>query len=84
MLALGFAFIFIQVSRKELTYRMRLVSSGISLSLAGYLIVMGVMHVFTGIQSYIIVSLFGFLVAYRLIRTDLKTWRWFREKSSMA
>lgn len=34
MLAFGFAFILIQGTRRELTYRMRLVSSDISVALA--------------------------------------------------
>ena len=93
MLGIGFSFTLVQAARKRLTYRMRLTSSVISITIAGYLVITGLLYL-AGFLSRIldeswesgmpltIISVFGLAVAYRLIRTDLRTWRWYRETAS--
>jgi cytochrome bd-type quinol oxidase subunit 1 len=83
MLIIGFAFAIIQGARKKLTYRMRMVSSSISLVLAIYLIVVGSMYILSG-TMLIPLGLLSLLLAYRLVRTDVKTWQWFREQAGTS
>jgi hypothetical protein len=81
MILVGFAFTLIQGTRKRLTYRMRLISSAISLTIAINLIAMGVMYIVTKMTVFVMLGGLSLFLAYRLVRTDIKTWRWFREQS---
>jgi len=79
ILVVGFAFTLIQGMRKRLTYRMRVASSVISAAIAVNLISVGVVYMRTRMLVFVILGLVSLLLAYRTIRIDIRTWRWFRE-----
>ena len=93
MLGIGFSFTLVQATRKRLTYRMRLTSSVISITIACYLVITGVMYLAAFMGSILgeswesgiplgVISFIGLAISYRLIKTDLRTWRWYRETAS--
>lgn len=76
----GIVFALVQTHRGKTTYRSRLVSSAISLSLAAYFIA-EVVYSATVMSPFLLpITVVYLLLAYRLVTTDLRMWRWFGER----
>jgi predicted cobalt transporter CbtA len=79
VLAIGFTLVLIQRRRKHSAFRTRLVSSGISMGLAGYLLVAALAPPAFGVTPAVTLNgVVYVLLALNLIRTDLGMWRWYR------
>jgi len=77
-LGAGFVFALVQAHRGRNTYWSRLISSAISLSLAGCFIAEAAYSVTVVNMVASPIFIVYVLLAYRLVTTDLRMWRWFK------
>lgn len=80
MLILGFAFILVQGYRRITTFRTRLMSSAISLVLAGYFVGVAVGPLASArLRIAVVIPLIYGVLGVKLVWTDFRLWRWYLE-----
>lgn len=79
-LGAGFVFALVQGHRGKNTYGSRLMSSAISLSLAVCFIAQTAYYLTAISLAMSPLAIVCVLIAYRVVATDLRMWRWFEER----